>query len=108
MRPRLVPAFLLGLALLSPCGFSDDQAKQPPMSQQTRLALVRAFTSELVYAHTTFPIGKKGLTLKNGQVTPAGKDLEPHTLRRKWRVDQEEEVVPAYTGWHEQQHHGNS
>jgi len=46
------------------------------MSQQTRLALVRAFTSELVYAHTTFPIGKKGLTLKNGQVTPAGKDLE--------------------------------
>src|SRR6266496_196759 len=33
---------------------------------------------------------------------------QPHTLRRKWRVDQEEEVVPAYTGWHEQQHHGNS
>jgi len=62
--------------LLSACAFADDKAKQPPMSNQTRMDLVRAFTAELVYAHTTFPIGKKGLTLKDGKITPEGKDLE--------------------------------
>src|SRR5258708_31557584 len=77
MGPVSVPAFLVTVLLFSACGFSDDdKAKQPPMSQQTRVDLVRAYTSELVYAHTTFPIGKKGLTLKNGKVTPEGKDLE--------------------------------
>lgn len=76
MRPRFLPAFLLSILLFSVCAFSDDKAKQPPMSQQMRLDLVRAFTSELVYAHTTFPIGKKGLTLKDGKVTPAGHDLD--------------------------------
>ena len=74
MRPRSLPAFLFTVLLLSAWAFSDDKAK--PMSQQTRLDLVRAYTSELVYAHTTFPIGKKGLTLKDGKVTPEGKDLE--------------------------------
>jgi len=62
--------------MFSALAFPDDKAKQPQMSQKTRLDLVRAYTSELVYAHTTFPIGKKGLTLKNGKVTPEGKDLE--------------------------------
>lgn len=76
MRPRSLPVFLFTVLLLTACAFSDDKAKQPPMSPQTKLDLVRAYTSELVYAHTTFPIGKKGLTLKNGVVTPEGKDLE--------------------------------
>jgi hypothetical protein len=76
MRTRSLPAFLLTLALLSAWAFSDDKAKQSPMTQQTRLDLVRAYTSEIVYAHTTFPIGKKGLTLKDGKVTPVGKDLD--------------------------------
>ena len=75
MRPRSLPAFLLVVLVLSACAFSSD-VKAKPMSQQTRLDLVRAYTSELVYAHTTFPIGKKGLTLKDGKVTPEGKDME--------------------------------
>jgi len=75
MRPRSLPAFLLVVLALSACAFSSD-VKAQPMSQQTRLDLVRAYTSELVYAHTTFPIGKKGLTLKDGKVTPEGKDME--------------------------------
>src|SRR5580765_6993304 len=75
MRPRSLPAFVLVVLVLSAWAFSSD-VKAKPMSQQTRLDLVRAYTSELVYAHTTFPIGKKGLTLKNGKVTPEGKDME--------------------------------
>jgi len=75
MRPRSLLAFLFVVLVLSACAFSSDQ-KGKPMSPQTKLDLVRAYTSELVYAHTTFPIGKKGLTLKDGKVTPEGKDLE--------------------------------
>src|SRR3954454_6689003 len=74
MRPRFLPAFPFIVLLISVCAFSDEKPK--PMTQQTRLDLVRAYTSELVYAHTTFPIGKKGLTLKSGKVTPEGKDLD--------------------------------
>jgi hypothetical protein len=75
MRPRSLPAFLFTVLMFSASAFSSDD-KVAPMSQQTKLDLVRAYTSELVYAHTTFPIGKKGLTLKDGRVTPEGKDLD--------------------------------
>jgi hypothetical protein len=74
MRPQFLPAFFIVVLVFSACAFSSDKAK--PMSPQTRMDLVRAYTSELVYAHTTFPIGKKGLTLKDGKVTPEGKDLD--------------------------------
>jgi hypothetical protein len=75
MRPQSFPAFLFVVVTFSACAFSSTE-KAKPMSPQTRLDLVRAYTSELVYAHTTFPIGKKGLTLKDGKVTPEGKDLD--------------------------------
>lgn len=38
--------------------------------------LIRALQSELVYIRTPFPMGKKGLTLKDGVVSPSGKDLQ--------------------------------
>jgi hypothetical protein len=46
------------------------------MSKQTRLDLIHAFTDELVYIRTSFPMGKKGLTLKDGLVTPNGEELQ--------------------------------
>jgi hypothetical protein len=75
-RPRFLPAFLFTILLFSALAFCDNKAKQPAMSPKTKLDLVRAYTSELVYAHTTFPIGKKGLMLRDGKVTPEGKDLD--------------------------------
>jgi hypothetical protein len=38
--------------------------------------LVRAFTAELVYIRAPFPMGKKGLTLKDGELKPNGQELE--------------------------------
>jgi hypothetical protein len=75
MRPRSLPVVLLNLVLFCAWAYSSD-AKQPPMSKETRMDMIRAFTAELVYAHTTFPIGKKGLTLKDGKITPNGADLD--------------------------------
>jgi hypothetical protein len=63
--------FLTALSLAS-----DNQPRKPEMSRQTRMDLIRAFNAELIYIRTTFPTGNKGLTLKDGKVTPSGKDLD--------------------------------
>ncbi len=59
---------------------SDQQANPasspPHLSKETRLELIRAFDSELVYIRTFFPMGKKGLTLKDGVVSPSGPELQ--------------------------------
>jgi hypothetical protein len=51
-------------------------APLPHLSKQTRMDLIRGFNSELVYIRTPFPMGQKGLTLKNGVVSPNGEDLQ--------------------------------
>ncbi|MBV9572647.1 MAG: hypothetical protein JOY93_01240 [Acidobacteriales bacterium] len=37
--------------------------------------LIRAFNFELVYIRTAFPMGKKGLVLKDGSLSPSGEEL---------------------------------
>ena len=48
----------------------------PHMSRETRLEIIRDFETQLVYARTLFPMGTKGLQLKEGVITPNGKDLQ--------------------------------
>ena len=38
--------------------------------------LIRTFNAELVYIRKPFPMGQKGLTLKDGNITPEGEELE--------------------------------
>jgi hypothetical protein len=38
--------------------------------------LIRGFNAELVYIRTLFPMGKSGLTVKDGVVSPSGQDLQ--------------------------------
>jgi hypothetical protein len=47
----------------------------PPMSKQTRQEVIRIFNAELCYVRTNFPMGKTGLKLRNGELTPHGQDL---------------------------------
>jgi hypothetical protein len=49
------------------------------MSKQTRYNIIRDFEMQLVYSRTTFPMGSKGLELKDGVVTPNGEQLQ-HAL----------------------------
>jgi hypothetical protein len=46
------------------------------MSKETRMDLVRAFEADLVYIRTPFPMGKQGLTLKDGNLSPSGSALD--------------------------------
>ena len=53
-----------------------DHTPPPRISRQTREEVVHAFNAELVYIRANFPMGKTGLKLKNGTVTPSGEELQ--------------------------------
>jgi hypothetical protein len=84
MKSRHVAVVLLSLLWLSVASASasdqkpGSQTSPPPprMTSHTRMETIRAFESELVYIRTQFPMGKKGLTLKNGTISPSGVDLQ--------------------------------
>jgi hypothetical protein len=45
------------------------------MTKQTRMDLIRLVNAELVYVRSPFPMGKDGLKLRDGVVTPTGAEL---------------------------------
>jgi len=51
-------------------------ANAPHMSRETRLQIIQDFETQLVYSRTTFPMGQKGLSLKDGVITPNGQNLQ--------------------------------
>jgi len=83
MEPRNFIAFA-ALSLVSVVLSASDQApanprpSSPPshLSKENRMEIIRAFDSELVYIRTPFPMGKRGLTLRDGAITPNGKELQ--------------------------------
>lgn len=78
MKPRCCAALLFLIPFFCVATASADDRNSPPpqMSKGTRLDLIHAFTAELVYIRTPFPMGRKGLTLKDGQLSPQGEDLQ--------------------------------
>jgi hypothetical protein len=46
------------------------------MSKQTRYEIIHDFETQIVYARTAFPMGDKGLRLKDGVTTPNGLELQ--------------------------------
>ena len=48
----------------------------PRISKQTRLEVIRVFETQIVYARTFFPMGAKGIKLKDGVTTPHGPELQ--------------------------------
>jgi len=51
-------------------------ANAPQMSKQTRFEIIRDFETQLVYSRAQFPMGSKGLKLKDGIATPSGQELQ--------------------------------
>jgi hypothetical protein len=48
----------------------------PRISKGTREEIVHAFNEELVYIRARFPMGRTGLKLKDGTVSPSGQEIE--------------------------------
>jgi hypothetical protein len=51
-------------------------ADAPHMSKQTHYEIIRDFETQVVYARTSFPMGSRGLTLKDGTTSPSGVELQ--------------------------------
>jgi hypothetical protein len=66
---------LVVLLALSSLTFAGN-TPSPKISPKTRQEIVHAFNDELVYIRASFPMGKTGLKLKNGTVTPTGPELQ--------------------------------
>jgi hypothetical protein len=70
-------SFRLSLVLLVGSSLAFPGTTTPSrMSKETREQILHAFNAELVYIRTNFPMGKTGLKLKDGALTPSGKDLQ--------------------------------
>jgi hypothetical protein len=50
-------------------------ADAPRMSKQTRYEIIRDFETQIVYARAFFPMGSKGIKLKDGVASPSGEEL---------------------------------
>src|SRR5947209_20210932 len=87
-RPRAVTTMLqrillatvlviqLGLcALVAGADKKLDSVSNRSMSTQDRFALIRGLNAEFVFVRRVFPLGTKGLTIKNGVVTPNEHDV---------------------------------
>jgi hypothetical protein len=79
MRPRqavvLVAMCILGVVTSGAEDQDKNKDQKIPLTEQHRIELIRTFNSDLVYIRTEFPMGKTGLTLKNGKVSPSGDAL---------------------------------
>jgi len=73
MRPRQV-FVILGLCLLGVVTLAAED-KKTPLTEQHRIELIRTFNADLVYIRTQFPMGKVGLSIKDGKVSPNGEAL---------------------------------
>src|SRR5882724_565500 len=78
MTPRL---FAAGTVLLVFTAFSlaDTPPRAlptTPMTKETRMSVIRTLNAELVYIRTPFPMGEKGLRLRDGVVAPSGEALQ--------------------------------
>lgn len=85
MKPGRLYAISLSVLLLAAVASADDKQvpanpswleKAPPISKQTRMDLIRVFNAELVYIRSYFPMGKTGLRLENGVITPDREQLQ--------------------------------
>ena len=55
---------------------NSEIIKNSEITREDRIDILRTFTADLAYVRTVFPMGKTGLTLKDGKVSPAGDDLQ--------------------------------
>ena len=68
---RLVAALLVCSSLML-----AGNTPPPRISRETREQVIHAFSEELVYIRARFPMGRTGLTLKNGTISPSGPELD--------------------------------
>ncbi len=76
---RACLSFLATAALLLPLSLLADDTKQPTSSEkitpQTKLLIMRDLTAERVFVRVPFPLGDRGIEIKNGKMSPSEKEV---------------------------------
>src|SRR5260370_28716104 len=82
VSPKLLLGFAALILLSGSALCSDTKASNPPpdgqgrpMSQETRFNVIRMINAETVFVRKPFPVGEKGLVIKNGVITPNDEQL---------------------------------
>ena len=79
MKSRHFPVAVASLVVSSILVFAGDQkpaAPSTPLTKENREDIIRTFTADLVFAHSPFPMGRQGLAIKNGMVSPSGEEIQ--------------------------------
>ncbi|HMK21629.1 MAG TPA: hypothetical protein VK466_04805 [Terriglobales bacterium] len=77
MKYGAVPAvFVLLVSCVGPVAAQEKNSPPPKISKQTRMELVRLMNAEVVYVRSPFPMGRGGLKLRQGVVSPTGAELQ--------------------------------
>ncbi|MCU1284805.1 MAG: hypothetical protein JWO13_1155 [Acidobacteriales bacterium] len=81
---RLPFALLLAMSFVSSAvAGNNDPQKAPPISDKTRIEIVRLLNAEYVWVRKPFPMGETGLKINtNGEITPG--DIELRQLVAKY------------------------
>jgi hypothetical protein len=75
--PYVLVLALLVLIFVTLARAGGQKPSLPPqISKRTRMDLIHGFNAELVYVRSPFPMGKRGLVLKNGKLSPGGEELQ--------------------------------
>ena len=75
--PQTAPQSVQSVALPEPNPIPPPiPANAAHISKQTRYEIIRDFETQLAYARSVFPMGTKGLKLKDGVITPSPGELQ--------------------------------
>jgi hypothetical protein len=70
-----ITALLLALPVSADDTKSQANSPSDKMTPRTRLEVMRDLTAERVYVRLPFPMGERGLQIKNGKVTPTDQQI---------------------------------
>ena len=80
MIPRITTGLLLAASMLLASAAADtnppnSKSRPAPMTKETRMMVIRGLNAEHVFARTYFPMGEKGLALKDGKLEPSAQKI---------------------------------
>jgi hypothetical protein len=67
---------LFAMSFLGAATCAADNKSGIPLSEQHRIELIRTFNADRVYIRTQFPMGKVGLSIKDGKISPNAEKLQ--------------------------------
>ncbi len=74
--PCLFALLVLGVYLWADSKPDAKPAGQQPITPENRMLLIRSLNAEFVWVRHVFPMGTKGLVLKNGAISPSDQEIQ--------------------------------